>query len=177
MRRTITFGTALTAIAGMVMAVAACNADTIFVPRGIEVPLVFDQAVSSRHAKVGDTVQLHVAHNVAVDGQTVIKRGAHVTGLITGVKHRNVFGVNGHLRMVFEPVRSAFGKTIDLEPKIAGKSSGSRPDHAAEISGGAALVLGPVGLVGGVFVVGKNVTVKPGDTIISGVNHDTYLRR
>jgi hypothetical protein len=169
-------GTTAIAIGAFVASAAACNADPLLVPKGIDVPLVFDQSISSKHAKAGDTVQLHVAHDIMVNGQTVIRHGAHVTALVTSVQHRNVFGINGHLRLAFEPVKSISGKMIDIEPERAGKGSGSRPDHAAEISGGAAILLGPVGLIGGVFIKGKNVDIKPGDKIMSDVSHDTHIR-
>ncbi len=175
LRRSSLFGTAIAAF--IFAAAAACHADPIFVPQGTDVPLVFDQAISSRHAKAGDTVALHVTQDITVNGTTIIRRGTHVTAVVTDVEHRKNFGVNAKLRLAFDPVKSTFGKRIDLEPRSKGKYTGSRTDHAAEISGGAALLLGPVGLVGGFFVVGKNINVKPGDHIICDVSHDTNLPR
>jgi hypothetical protein len=175
MRRITLIGSAVAFAA--ITAAAVCHADTVFVPKGYDVPLVFDQTISSKTAKAGDTVQLHVMRDVAINGKTVIRHGAHVTAVITDVEHRKHFGVNAKLKLAFEPVRSTFGKHIDLQPRSAGKYTGSRTDHAAEISGGAALLLGPVGLVGGIFVVGKNITVKPGDHILCEVSHDTTIGR
>ena len=47
---------------------------------------------------------------------------------------------------------------------------------AAGASAGGALVLGPVGLVGGYFIVGKSVNVKVGDHLVSQVSSDTMLK-
>jgi hypothetical protein len=43
--------------------------------------------------------------------------------------------------------------------------AGARTDEAAAASGGAALIFGPLGLVGGYFVVGHSVNIHRGDTL------------
>jgi hypothetical protein len=175
LRSSTIIGTAITALA--VMVAGACQAESVFVPKGLDVPLAFDQSVSSKTAHAGDTVQLHVTRDVMVNGNTIVRSGTRVKAVVTDVEHRKNFGVNAKLRLMFDPVKSVYGKHIDLEPRSKGKYTGSRTDHAAEISGGAALLLGPVGLVGGLFVVGKNITVKPGDPIMCEVSHDTRVGR
>src|ERR1700685_4278608 len=117
------FGAVLTAM--VVMGASAAHADTILVPKGVNVPLVFDQTLSSKHAKAGDTVQLHVARDVVVNGHTIIRHGTHVSGGVSGVRHRKNFGVNAKMRLVFDPVKSEYGKHIDLQPRSAGKYTGS----------------------------------------------------
>jgi hypothetical protein len=147
----------------------------VTVPKGAEIPLVFDQALNSKTAKAGDMVYMHVADNVNVNGQTVVRKGEKVKCVVSSVEKRKHFGVNAKLRLAFNPVLSAWGQTIDIEPKDKGKYSGSRTDKAAMAAGGGALILGPVGLAGGYFVVGKQVEIKVGDRIISEVSHDTTV--
>ena len=171
--------TAASVCAGVLFTLAgsACLADTITIPKGIDVPLVFDQELSSKTAKKGDTVPLHVDADVFVSNTLVFKRGTTVTGIITEVKHRSNFGVNARLRLAFNPVHTELGASIDIGPKVKGKATGRRTDEAAAISGGAAIVLGPVGLVGGYFVVGKQVTIKKGDHLTGEVVRDTDIVR
>lgn len=146
-----------TAVLGMAsLAVMA----SVFVPKGTHVTLAFDDAVSSKTAHVGDKIRLHVANDVIVNNVTVLHAGTPVKGLISGVRKHTHFGVNASMHITLEPING-----IPLVPRTEEKLSGSRADHAAEVSGAGALVLGPVGLLGGYFIVGKPVEIKQGDTI------------
>ncbi len=117
----------------------ACYADTITVMKGTNVPLVFDQSVSSKTAKKGDIVKLHVATDVAIGDKIIFKGGEKVTAVITEVQRRKNFGVNAKLRLKFDPIATTFGPSVEVEAKSKGKSTGSRADEAAAISGGGAL--------------------------------------
>jgi hypothetical protein len=154
---------------------APASADTWNLPKGTDVPLVFDQALSSKTAKAGDSVALHVADDVSINGKTVVRRGEKVTGTVSSVEKRKHFGVNAKLKLAFNAVRSAWGQTIPIEPRESGKYTGSRTDKAGMAAGGGGLLLGPVGLAGGYFVVGKQVQIKIGDRIMSEVAHDTAV--
>jgi hypothetical protein len=163
---------AVAIVAAITFVGAACLADTITVMKGTNVPLVFDQAVSSKTAKKGDIVNLHVATDVSIGDKTIFKAGEKVTAVITTVQHRKNFGVNAKLRLKFNPVETTFGPAIEIQAKSKGSTTGSRTDEAAAISGGSAILLGPIGLVGGYFVVGKQVNIKKDDLLISEVARD-----
>jgi hypothetical protein len=155
---------------------AVANAD-IMVKRGTDVELRFDQAVSSKTAKAGDRVKLHVAKDIVVDGKTVVKSGAAVAGVISQVDKKDRFGKNARIRLTLEPVKAVNGQMLTLQPREKGKMlQGSKTDKAALASGGGALLLGPVGLLGGYFIVGKSVNIKPGDKLVSEVAKDTTLK-
>lgn len=152
------------------------KAKNIVVPKGTPVKLVFVHALSSKTAKVGEIVPFHVALPVKVHGKVIIRKGTYVKGVISGVDHRKRFGVSARIKITLNPVRSVFGTAIPLEPKTKGKYTGSRSDKAAYASGGAALLLGPIGLVGGYFVVGKQVNVKAGSPFVSQVSQKVVIR-
>ena len=154
-------------VLGVLLSLSAVAAFAkVWVPKGTQVTLAFDQAVNSRHVQVGDTIKMHVQNDVVVDGRTILRAGTPVTGEVSKVRKQAHFGVNAQMQIAMLPVRG-----IELQPRMTGKMSGSRPDHAAEISVASALVLGPLGLVGGYFVVGKPVHIKPGDTFDTEVAH------
>ena len=159
----------------MALAPVLALADTITVPKDTDVTLVFDQALSSKTAKEGQQVKLHVQNDVMVGDKTIIKGGTPVTGVVSKVEKRKHFGVNAKMRIALNPVRTASGAMLALEPREKGKVAGSKTGEAAGASAGGALLLGPIGLVGGYFVVGKPVNVKVGDTIVSTVTHDTTI--
>ncbi len=129
---------------------------------GTEVNLVFRQALSSRSAKAGDKVMLAVKNDVMdSNGHVILSAGTPVTGVIEKVDKNDHFGKNARIRIALNPV-----KGIDLQPRDKGTVvGGTRSDEAGAISGGAALLIGPLGLAGGYFVVGHSVHVHPGDTL------------
>lgn len=162
------------AIAGALVAAGTTYAQMVH--RGTPVTLVFDQDLSSKHAKAGDTVLMHVAKDVVVDGRVVIKAGTHEDALIESVSKRGRFGKNGSIRLALNPVVGRHDRKIPLQPRTAGHNfNGSRTDHAALAAGAGLLVLGPIGLVGGVFIPGKDVNIKAGQKLESEVSHDVRL--
>lgn len=148
------------ALLGMLSIIGAASAQTS-VPQGTEVMLRFEQPVTSKTAKPGDTVKFTIAKDVMANGTTVLKAGTPVTGVIEGVNKRDRFGKNARIRLALNPVNG-----VTLEPRDKGKPfSGSKTDKAAIASGAGALVLGPLGLAGGYFITGKSVNIKQGDTL------------
>ena len=130
--------------------------------KGTEVYLTFRQPVSSKTAKAGDTVKFTVTHDVMdSSGHVVIARGTPVMGVISKVDQNDHFGKNARIRIALNPVDG-----IQLQPRDKGKLiGGTRSDEAGAASGGAALIFGPLGLVGGYFVVGHKVNIHTGDQL------------
>jgi hypothetical protein len=158
------------------LAFACFAANAARIPRGTPITLAFDQDLSSKHAKAGDNVAMHVVYDVVVNHHVVIKAGVHETATIESVSGRGSFGKNAQIRLTLHPVRDVNGRMIPLQPRNAGSSfKGSRTDHAALASGAGALILGPIGLVGGIFIKGKDVHVKPGDRLESEVAHSSRV--
>ncbi len=56
------------------------------VPASTEVIVSLDQAVSTKTAKVGDTVEASVARDVLVNGKTAIPKGSKATVRVVGVQ-------------------------------------------------------------------------------------------
>ncbi|HEY3411548.1 MAG TPA: hypothetical protein VGM51_00680 [Armatimonadota bacterium] len=157
---------------------AAARAETVTVPKGTQVVLVFDQALDSRHVKEGAAVRLHVRDVVNSNGVSVLNAGTPVTGLVTKVVGRKHYGVNAKLYLGLNPVTTTFGQPLTLEAASQGKVlGGKKSGEAAGATVGGAMVAGPIGLVGGYFVHGKSVKIKPGDTLIASTSVDTDLTR
>ena len=112
------------------------------------------------------------------DIETFARRGARVQGVISKVSRRKRYGINAEMRIVLRPVRSVTGKMVPLEAGGKGEEiSGRKSAQAAGATVGGAVVLGPVGLIGGYFVPGKTVNIKVGDAFITEVPKDVVLRR
>jgi hypothetical protein len=147
----------------------------VTVSKGTDVELKFMQGLTSKNAVAGQRVQLAVANDVAVNGHDVLKAGTPVVGVVTKVDHRDHFGKNARIRLALNPVKS-HGQWIYLEPRDKQSITGRRSDTAGAASAGGAVVLGPVGLVGGYFVVGKQVKVQVGDPLWTSVSRTVTVR-
>jgi hypothetical protein len=141
---------------------SAILANAAQLTKGTEVNLTFRQGLSSKTAKAGDRVSLIVKNDVLDSaGHVVLRAGTPVRAVIERVDQRDHFGKNARIRIAINPVNG-----IDLQPRDKGTVvGGTRSDEAGAISGGAALVLGPLGLAGGYFVVGHSVNIHSGDTL------------
>src|SRR5262245_50781911 len=113
-----------TSVALIWLTMAAAFSDSWNLQKGTDIPLVFDQAVSSKTAKAGDTVAMHVGDNIIVNGRTVIRQGEKVTAVVNSVEKRKHFGVNAKLKLTFDPVHSVWGQSIPIEPREKGKYTG-----------------------------------------------------
>lgn len=163
---------------GLLAVGASAKGEPVTVPQGTNVILIFDNALSSKTAKVGETVSLHVKNAVKADGHTVLAAGTRVTATISQVDKRKPYGINAQMRMALNPVRSTYGKMITLEPRSKGKYiGGKKTNEAAGATAGGAILLGPVGLVGGYFIHGKSVTIKAGDQLVTQVSKTVTLVR
>jgi hypothetical protein len=156
----------------------SANAERITVPKGTDVILAFDQDLSSKTAKVGDVIFLHVANDVRVGGHTILEAGTKVTGTISQVDKRKRYGINAEMRIVLNPVKSTYGRMIELNARREGKLvGGKKSDEAAGATVGGAILLGPVGLIGGFFVHGKPVEIRAGDQLATEVSKAVRLHR
>ena len=152
-------------------------AASVVVAKGTPVDLKFQQALSSKTAKEGQSVNLTVASAVRVNGVTVLKAGTRVTGVISKVHNRGRWGKNATLRIAVNPVTSVYGVKIPLDPRTSGKTlHGKKSDQAAAATIGGAVVLGPVGLAGGYFTKGKSVEIKPGDFLPTEVSRTITVK-
>lgn len=157
---------------------ATACAESVTVPKGTEVILVFDQPLDSGHVKAGQPVRLHVRDTVNIDGAPVLNSGTVVNGIVSKVDKRKRYGVNAKMYIALSPVTSMFGEPLTLEAASQGKLvGGKKTDEAAAATAGGAIVAGPIGLVGGYFVVGKPVKIKVGDTLSTDTSMDTVLSR
>lgn len=149
-------------------------ASPVVVKKGTEVKMAFDNALSSTTAKPGDRVVMHLTDPVEADGKTIVASGTKVTGTVKKVDKRKHFGVNANIQLYLNPVKAVNGTSIPLGFKSK-TGDLSRPGTAAGASVGTAALLGPLGLAAGYFIVGKKVTVKPGDKITATVDEDVTV--
>lgn len=157
-------------------ALAASFAQAVLVPAGLGVRLELDQDLSSKTARAGDRVRLRVAEDVRVGGEVAIAKGTRVIAVVAEARPRGRWGKNGMIRLSLLPVQSSGKETVPLRPRQKGKEfQGSQTDKAAIATGGGLVLLGPVGLLGGAFVPGKDVELRKGSRLETEVARDTEV--
>ena len=146
------------------------------IPKGTAVTLVFEQAASSKTIKAGDKVELTVKDNVVWNSRVILKKGTPVTAIVSKVDKRKRYGINAQLRFALNPVKSVYGQMINLEPRQRGNVVGGKTAEAGAATAGGVILLGPVGLIGGYFVVGKEVNIRVGDVLETEFSKDVLIK-
>ena len=127
-------------------------------------------ALDTRHAKVGDRVILKTTQAVKQNGQVVIQKGAQLIGHVTDVQPQTKSNGESHLAMVFDRLRSgsievpisasilsvtqarahAQSNNSSIDSDLMGQSSAStRSSSAGRTSSGGGLLGGVGNTVGG----------------------------
>ena len=133
-------------------------ADTVF-------KISLNDDVSSKTNQVGDPVTFTVQEDVSVGNVLVLPKGAQGSGVVTKVSRPKSFGRSGTLDISFDQVFSVDDEVI---PTVLGPEAKEKLKMEAAAVGAStigALALGPIGLVGGFFVKGKDVSLPAGSTL------------
>ena len=134
-------------------------------PANTVFPITLSEGVATKTNQEGDEIRFTVAQDVFVDEVLVLPQGAQGTGVVTKVQPPRSFGRNGKLEIEFNQV---FG--IDDEPiaTVLGPEAKEKLKHEAAALGASAagaMVLGPIGLVGGYFIKGSDVDMPAGTAL------------
>ena len=133
-------------------------ADTVF-------KISLNDDVSSKTNEVGDPVTFTVEEDVLVGDVLVLPRGSQGSGVVTKVTRPKSFGRSGALDISFDQV---FSVDDDAIPTVLGPEAKEKLKMEAAAVGAStigALALGPIGLVGGFFVKGKDVRLPAGTNL------------
>ena len=123
------------------------------------VKIVLTTPVDSGKSKEDDVVQYRVVEDVMVDGRIVIPAGAEGQGRVAVVSSAGRLGKDGRIVIDFGKIASLDGTMIKLRVDQRATEENKSMELAAGASMAGVLLLGPVGLVGGYFVKGKDVKI------------------
>lgn len=148
----------------------------VTLPKDTVFKISLNENVSSKTSKVGDAVIFTVEEDVQVDNVLVLSRGAQGSGVITKVSRPKMFGRSGALDISFDQVFSIDDEVI---PTVLGPESKEKLKMEAAAIGASAigaLALGPIGLVGGLFVKGKDVDMPAGSQLYIQTQSDVTTK-
>lgn len=147
--------------------VAAPAAPEKFVlAEGTDVPLTFDQDLSSKTAAEGDPVTLLLAEDLMVGNVVVAKAGAKAIGEVTNAKKSGMMGKAGELN-----IRVDYLRVGDAKIKLRG-SKGKEGQSGVTSTVVLTVLFGPIGLI----KHGSNIDIKKGSAIKVYVSDDIALK-
>ncbi len=145
------------------------------VPADTLVKIALSEPVSTKHLKVGDKVSYHVAEDVVVDDVLLFVKGAEGVGTVTKVKPAKNFGRNAELVIEFEKTKSIDGTYVDTFVGEAAQKEMTNLAMAAGASIAGIVLLGPIGIIAGAFVNGKNIELPKGTEVIVQTKNEQTL--
>ncbi|MDU5199596.1 MAG: hypothetical protein E6188_08480 [Veillonella sp.] len=110
-------------------------------------------------------VSFTVAENVMDGNVLLVPAGTVGSGTITSLKKARSFGRNGALDITFDTIPAIDGTEFTAVQGKEAKDKTRSEVKAAGASVAGAVLLGPVGLVGGAFIKGKNIEYPAGATV------------
>ena len=147
----------------------------VSVPANTLVKVALVTPVNAKNLKVGDTIEYQVADDVFVGDALVFTKGSRGEGTVTKVKQSKNFGRNAQVDIDFKNTKALDGTYVTT---FIGEEAKKEMQHLA-MAAGASLagiaVLGPLGIVAGAFVHGKNIDLPAGTTLYIQTQSDTTV--
>lgn len=119
--------------------------------------------INAKKLKKGDRIDYQVAEDVVDEnGILLFAKGAPGTGTVTKVEQARNFGRDAKVEIDFNTARAIDGTNVDT---LLGKESKEKMESMAMAAGASLagiVILGPIGIVAGAFVYGKNIDLPAG---------------
>lgn len=154
------------AISTSTMTISPVKKGNAYVPKGTILKIALAKELSSKKARVGDSVALKLVENLIINDVVVVPAGAEVKGVVTKSRKAGGLGRGGKLEFSVVSVKTLNGVEIPLDY--------TKYQHGAG-DAGAAVVFAAVSVVGGLFMKGKNVVYNEGLQFDVEVTADTDL--
>ena len=139
----------------------------VIIPANMVVTMTNLDELNSKTIQEGDVVRFTVSDDVLVGDVIAIPRGMEVNGTVTKARKSGRFGKDGKIEIMYDHVRAADGSPVAL--MVGDKTK----DQYKRTAG--AVILGPVGLVGGLFVHGNEVDIPAGTTMYAETKENTEV--
>ena len=131
--------------------------------------------VNAKNLKVGDTIKYQAAEDVIENGMLVFAKGAPGEGVVKKVTQARNFGRDAEVEINFKNLRAIDGTDMDMVLGEESKKEMKNMAMAAGASIAGMVLLGPVGIITGVFVNGKNIDLPAGTELYIQTKADTVV--
>jgi hypothetical protein len=111
--------------------------EKFLVPSGTRLPLVMDNAVTTRNAKPGDPIYLETVFPIVINDRILIPAGTYVQGEITDAKRPGKVKGTGEIRLRLNTMILPNGYTVNFNaiPTNAGTGGNEATDKEGNIHG------------------------------------------
>jgi len=131
--------------------------------------------LSTRTSRSGDEIVFQVTDDIYVDGSLIIAKGSQGAGKVNKVEESKNFGRDAKMDISFDTIDALDGSIIHTVLGEKAKAENKSLATAAGASVAGMMILGPVGIVGGAFVHGKNVDIPAGTQVYIQIKEETKL--
>jgi hypothetical protein len=151
---------------------ASTPAPGMVLPRDSLVRVRLQNGLTSRRSGSGDRFDFVVTEDVMSQGSIWIPRGTRGTGTVLSARKSGMFGKSGKLNISFGQINTLTNEPATLTLSKRAYSENQRREMAAGVSLGGALLLGPVGLLGGAFIHGDDIKIPAGSELYVATQGD-----
>lgn len=137
----------------------------VLLPEGTDVPLAFDEDISSKTAAEGDPVAFVLTDDIKVGDVVVAREGCKAFGEVTHAEKSGMMGKAGDLS-----IRLNYLKVGNVKVKLRG-TKGKEGESGVTSTVVLTVLFGPIGLI----KHGKNIDIKKGTSLKAFVGDDTSL--
>ena len=132
------------------------------VPANTLVKISLVTPINAKELKKGDIVKFKAAEDVIENDMLLITAGALGEGEVTEVSQAQNFGRDAKINIDFKDMEAVDGTKIDMTLGEEAKETMEQMGMAAGASLAGMIILGPIGIIGGAFVKGKNINLPEG---------------
>ena len=136
----------------------------VTIAAGTAIRVKLGKAISSRNSREGDTVPLTICENLFLDKNILaIGKGGLLSGSLDKVRRGRRFGRSGFVKLSVSEIAAIDSKSVPVKITCLGEEFNKKKlGMAAGASALGYLAMGPVGLVGGAFIKGADVSLSEG---------------
>lgn len=132
------------------------------VPANTLAKIALVDRLNAKNLKAGDVIRYQAAEDVVEDGMLLFTKGSAGEATVTKVTQAKNFGRNAEIELDFKYLTAVDGRQVSMVLGEESKKSMEQLGMAAGASLAGMLVLGPIGIIGGAFVQGKNIDLPEG---------------
>ena len=145
------------------------------VPANTLIKVLTVTPLNAKDLKVGDRIEFQAAEDVIEGGRLLFAKGAPGYGTVKKVQQARNFGRDAEIVIDFQALRAIDGTEVEM---LLGEESKEKMESMA-MAAGASLagmaLLGPIGIIGGVFIKGKNINLPVGTELYIQTKNETSL--
>lgn len=145
------------------------------VPANTLIKVLTVTPINAKNLKAGDRIEFQAAEDVIEGGRLLFAKGAPGYGTVTKVRQARNFGRDAEVVIDFQAMRAIDGTDVEM---LLGEESKAKMESMA-MAAGASLagmaLLGPIGIIGGVFIKGKNIDLPTGTELYIQTKNETSL--